>query len=520
MSDYFPEMSDDELDGMSVDVSPFTAVKGSNGHHAEEVIPEQPPAFDDEFMATVGSLAERKNGHKPMVGRGTAVIPTPGAFKCDDIGNGERLACRHGARLRHVKEWGWLVWNNFYWEQDRGNVAMLAKETARSIFAEAAAAEDDTIAKALANHAKATASRSRREAMVDACASEPGIPAAPKDFDRDPWLLNVQNGVLNLRTGELQPHDPQALLTKMAGTEYHPEATCPTWEAFLQRIFKGDKEVITFIQRAVGYSLTGNIGEQCLFFLHGTGKNGKSTFTGTLQALAGDYSSKTLTDTLMVKYYDGGINNDLARLAGARAVIAAELEEGKRLNESLVKDLTGGDTITARYLHREYFEFMPAFKLWMYGNHKPIIRGTDEGIWRRIKLIPFTVTIPEPERDPDLPEKLKAELPGILAWAVAGCKAWQREGLQTPSEVNAATIAYRAEQDTLAAFLSECCIIGTGYKVTSGELFDVYQKWGGELNRRRFSSAMAERGFVTLGRDGAGRALYHDIGLVEPQDER
>jgi putative DNA primase/helicase len=156
----------------------------------------------------------------------------------------------------------------------------------------------------------------------------------------------------------------------------------------------------------------------------------------------------------------------------------------------------------------------------MYGNHKPIIRGTDEGIWRRIKLIPFTVTIPEPERDPDLPEKLKAELPGILAWAVAGCKAWQREGLQTPSEVNAATIAYRAEQDTLAAFLSECCIIGTGYKVTSGELFDVYQKWGGELNRRRFSSAMAERGFVTLGRDGAGRALYHDIGLVEPQDER
>jgi putative DNA primase/helicase len=198
--------------------------------------------------------------------------------------------------------------------------------------------------------------------------------------------------------------------------------------------------------------------------------------------------------------------------------VAAELSEGKRLNESMVKDLTGGDIIAARYLHKEFFEFKPNFKIWMYGNHKPVIKGTDEGIWRRIKLIEFKVVIPENERDPNLLEKLKGELTGILAWAVRGCLAWQREGLRTPASVDAATAAYRAEQDTLAAFLEECCTTESYARVTAGTLFDAYEKWGGELNKRRFSQAMAECGFVTKGRDGAGRALYHGLGLLEPEN--
>jgi putative DNA primase/helicase len=444
--------------------------------------------------------------------------PTPGFYKLDDIGNGERLAVRHGARMRYVNEWGWMIWNGKVWEHDRDNVAAWAKETARSIYAEVAAYEDDGISNALKNHASKTAGRERRAAMIDAAKSEPGISAKPEDFDRDPWALNVQNGILDLKTGKLRPHEPSAMMTRLSGAIYDTGARCPKWESFLDRIFAGDSAVIGFIKRAFGYSLTGNTGAQVMFFPYGTGANGKSVTLGVLQAVLGDYATKAPTDTLMVKYFGSGIPNDLARLAGARAVIAAELAKGKHLNESLVKDLTGGDPITARYLRQEFFEYLPAFKLWMYGNHKPIVRGTDDGIWRRIKLIPFSVTIPEPERDPVLLDKLRAELPGILAWAVRGCMEWQQEGLRSPASVEAATAAYRKEQDVISAFLAECCLTGPGFHVTAGVLHTAYKNWGGELNQQDFREAMVERGYVTYGRQGGtGRALIPGLGLVDPE---
>lgn len=454
------------------------------------------------------------NGRHPQTTELPSFEPPPGEHKLDDIGNGERLAIRYGARLRYVFEWGWLSWTGKTWQPDRGEVAALAKATARAIYAEVAACEDDRQRAEILKHARSTAYKSRQDAMVSMAQSEPGIPARPSDFDQDPWLLNCANGILDLRTGELQPHDPAKMLTKIAGAEYDPEVGCPTWTRFLDRIFEGDQDLIGFIRRAVGYSLTGNTGDQVLFFLYGTGANGKTTFTDAIQALLGDYCTKTPTDTLMTKYSETGIPNDLARLAGARTVIAAELAEGKRLNESLVKDLTGGDRITARYLHREFFEFKPIFKLWMYGNHKPTIRGTDEAIWRRIKLIPFNVTIPEPERDSELGAKLRAELPGILNWALDGCLEWQRSKLQTPSQVDMATSKYRGEQDVLARFLEECCITTPEAVVTAGELHTAYRDWGGELNQRRFSQALTERGYTTEKRDSRGRAIYRGLGLL------
>jgi putative DNA primase/helicase len=206
-------------------------------------------------------------------------------------------------------------------------------------------------------------------------------------------------------------------------------------------------------------------------------------------------------------------------------VLAAELAEGKRLNESLIKDLTGGDKIVARFLHKEYFEFNATFKLWMYGNHKPVIRGSDEGIWRRIRLVPFTVIIPEPEQDKRLAEKLRAELPGILAWAVRGCQAWQGEGLQAPAIVSQATQSYREEQDLLAAFLEECCLVGELYRVTASDLYDAYKKWAveaGEISKsqRYFSQAMAERGYRTDDKErdpGTDRKIYKGMGLRSSQ---
>jgi putative DNA primase/helicase len=258
--------------------------------------------------------------------------------------------------------------------------------------------------------------------------------------------------------------------------------------------------MIAYLQRAIGYSLTGNAGEQCLFFLHGHGSNGKSTFIESLTTLLGDFSVKTPIESLLVKKGGGGIPNDLARLNGVRLVTASEVDDGNRLNESLVKDLTGGDTISARFLHGEFFDFKPIFKLWMFGNHKPIIRGTDKGMWRRVHLIEFGVTISPDEKDRLLPEKLRNELPGILAWAVQGCLNWQKEGLNPPPKVLKATAEYQAEMDILGVFISERCTIGDGLKASAKELYAAYKTWAldsGEFvaTQRRFGQSLTERGF-------------------------
>ena len=464
-----------------------------------------------------------------------------------ELGNSRRFTRTFGGRALYVPAWGWTLWDGKRWKaDDRGVVAGLGKKIIDGLFDEAQdalataaqAAEglknaDDSTrdrlkmaydeAQKQANGLLRWAMQSQTQQKIQAmlALAESDLPAAVDEFDRDPWLLNCQNGILDLKTGKLRPHDPAARMTKLAGAAYDPEARCPLWLAFLERVFAGDRELIAFIQRAVGYSLTGNTSEQALFFLYGTGNNGKSVFSETLQALLGDYANKTPTDTLMLKHADGAVPNDLARLPGARVVVAAELEQGRRLNESLVKDLTGGDHITARFLHREFFEFEPTFKIWMYGNHAPVIRGTDDGIWRRMRRIPFTVTIPEAERDPFLPEKLAGELEGILAWAIQGCLAWQQHGLGLPEAVKQATASYRADQDVLAAFMNDCVIIGSRFKVTKKALYSAYKTWAednGEtaINARRFGQAMQERGYRINEREGhTGLSIFTGIGLIQ-----
>jgi putative DNA primase/helicase len=282
----------------------------------------------------------------------------------------------------------------------------------------------------------------------------------------------------------------------LTGTDYQANADCPIWLRFLDKVMDGNQRMISFLQRAVGYMLTADTSEQCLFFLHGNGKNGKTVFTSTVQSLLGDYASRTPTETIISKRGDSGIPNDIARLQGARMVLAAELPEGRNFNEPLIKDLTGQDTIVARFLRLEFFEFRPQFKLVMFGNHKPDIVGTDEGIWRRVRMIPFDVTISKEERDPKLAEKLVNELPGILNWAIQGCIEWQKSELGMPEEVEAATETYRSEMDAMATFISEMCVTTPTSYAGASELHAAFCKHAGEkITNRVFKQRMFERGF-------------------------
>jgi P4 family phage/plasmid primase-like protien len=416
-----------------------------------------------------------------------------------DLGNARRLVARSGRDLRYCHPWAkWLVWDSMRWAlDDTGEVARRAKGTVTAMYAEAAGADDET-RKATAKHALRCESDARIWAMIKQAQSEPGIPILPGNLDGDKWLLNTLSGTVDLKTGKLREHRRQDLLTKMAPVFYEPAATCPMWLAFLDRIMAGNQDLIAFLQRAIGYALTGDTSEQVLFVLHGTGANGKSTLLETVRAMLGsEYAIQIRPETLMIKQNDT-IPNDVARLKGARLVNARETEDGRRLAEGLVKEMTGGDTMTARFLYAEHFDFRPEFKLFLAANHKPVIRGTDIAIWRRIRLVPFTVTIPPEEQDLGLPARLETELDGILAWAVRGCLDWQRYGLGIPAEVRAATEAYRAESDILASFLDERTTKAP--EVAAGQLYEAYKTWAesnGEhaMTGTMFGRRMAERGF-------------------------
>jgi putative DNA primase/helicase len=441
-------------------------------------------------------------------------------FNLTDLGNGQRLVARHGNDLRYCYPWGkWLIYDGQRWAKDEsGEVDRRAKETVRNIYAEAATIKDKDSRAAMADHAKRSESDSKRQAMINSARSEPGIPLLPDALDRDPWLLNVLNGTLDLRTAELRAHRQEELISKLAPVKFDREAECATWWKFLKRIFNRDSDVILFIQKAVGYALTGITRDQCLFFLYGLGANGKSTFLEVIQTMLGDYATQTTSETFMLKRHGSPISNDVADLRGARFVSAVEIESGRRMAEVLIKQMTGGDKIKARFLYSEHFEFKPEFKIFLAANHKPVIQGTDIAIWRRIRLIPFTVQIPETEQDRELPDKLKAELPGILNWAIEGCINWQDHGLAPPQAVQDATQNYRQEMDTLADFMAECCILAPEASALAAELYKAYTAWAEEsgekkpLSQKSFGTALGERGFER-GRGIGGKKTWKGIGL-------
>jgi putative DNA primase/helicase len=423
-----------------------------------------------------------------------------------DAGNGERFATRHGQTVRYVHGWGrWLIWDSARWAvDDRGEVRSLMVETARQLLRGSEGAEPE-VRQRIGRYALASESRERIMAALDLASSMAPIAVTPDELDRDPDLLNLPNGTMDLRTGRLRPQSPADLITKIAPVPYEPDAEAPTWVRVLARIIP-DAEVRSYLQRASGYSLTGNVSEHCLFFAYGAGRNGKTTVLEILRQIAGEFSH-TAGPELLLSAKNDRHPVEIAVLRGVRYATTVEVAEGRWWDESRVKWVTGGDMLQGRVMHGNPFDFTPSHKLWVAGNHRPRAHGTDLGFWRRVHLIPFSVTIPESEQDPELPAKLRAELPGILRWAVEGAVSWRKEGLRPPAAILAATTAYRAGEDVLGLFLEERCVIRPDSRVLVGSLFDEYRLWAersGEhaVSKKAFGDSLEERGIERVRSNG------------------
>ncbi|MDE6539365.1 MAG: hypothetical protein K2K66_04180 [Ruminococcus sp.] len=409
----------------------------------------------------------------------------------DDTGNSQRMYDLCGDVMRYCyTDRRWLCYSNGKWNYDtKGGVFVWADRVLESMKSELklwAEHEGGAMFEDYKKHMKKTRSNNSKRAMVKEM--EHLVAVSPAELDADKFLVNSRNGVLNLNDFSVKSHKPDFLMTRMLGTSMPENPKKPQkWLSFLEQIFSGDNELIRYIQKALGYSLSGDTSEQCAFFLYGTGRNGKSTFLEVVRKIMGDYATNIQPESIMVKASTSTANSDIARLKGARLVTSVEPNEGMRLNEGLIKQLTGDDMITARKLYGDEFEFRPEFKLWMATNHKPTIRGTDLGIWRRIHIIPFSVTIPEQAVDRKLPHKLEEELPDILAWTVEGYKLWKMEGLRKPKVIEDAVEEYRNEMDVISAFLASDYVVQGG-EVKAQALYAVYCQWCSESNEYKMPS--------------------------------
>jgi putative DNA primase/helicase len=424
-------------------------VGGSLGtDRAAELLAE---ALGEDWAALVKEFAERRaEGFEHVAGEGDsygADEVRPPAFSDEALALS--FADEHAEKLRYIAAWSkWHVWDGKRWSADATRRAFdMARRVCRRAAREC---NQDSAAKSLAS-AKTVA------AVERLATADRRLAATTDQWDADPWLLNTPGGVIDLQSGEILSHQPTDYMTKI--TAVPPKGPCPLWRKFLDRTFAGDAELIAFVQRVAGYALTGSTREHALFFGFGTGANGKSVLINTISGILGDYHRTAAIETFTASKVDRH-PTDLAGLRGARLVTAIETEEGRRWDEAKIKALTGGDRIAARFMRQDFFEYVPAFKLVIAGNHKPSLRSVDESIRRRLNLLPFTVTIPPEERDRDLPEKLKAEWPGILRWMIQGCLEWQRIGLAPPKAVCDATAAYLEAEDAVGAWIEERCQCG------------------------------------------------------------
>ena len=442
--------------------------------------------------AELAELVERAPEHRRAVVARTE-------HGCTDLANSERLVERHGADLRYVAMTRrWHIWDGRRWQaDDTGEVERQAKETARAIYLEAEAATSATRRKELASHAVRSEAAAKIAAMIALAQSDAAIALRADDLDADPWLLNVQNGTVDLRTGLLRPHRREDLITKLAPVAYDPDARLELWDAFLDQTFGGDAELIRYVQKAAGYSLCGDTREEVIFIAHGPTGGGKTTLAEALRAALGEYAATADPETFLTSRRDGAAPRaDIARLHGRRLVVGVEVDQDRRMAEGLVKQLTGGDTVVARHLYREHFEFRPQFKLWIFANDAPRVRDDDDAVWRRLRLVPFTHPVPRERRDPQLKVALRDSRvggPAVLAWAVAGCVLWQREGLGTPPVIESATKGYREAQDPVADFVAECCVVEADAWATTEDLYGAYSGWAKAAGERR---PLAKRGFA------------------------
>lgn len=376
-----------------------------------------------------------------------------------DIWNAEEFSKMYDNQVKWSKDiGGWLIYNGKHWERDRNNkIKSYAMKFHKKLIDDLRKFSGDDDQKELfARHIKSSGANVKLEAMLDC--SKGILSESPESFDSNKELFNCSNGTLSLNPIKFTKFNPHDLLTKISSVEFDQKALCPLWGKFLNEIFLERKDIIDFIQRIVGYSLSASTKEQCLFILYGSGRNGKSIFLDTISKMLGHYAFNCPPNTLIRTNNSGGVPNDIASLKGARMVTASENNENVTLNEALIKQLTGGDKITARFLHKEYFEFTPTFKIFIATNHKPNIRGTDIGIWRRIKMIPFDLKITEENDDRNLGDKLLGELPGIFRWATVGYKEWLMKGLSVPRSIDAATDQYKNEEDDLGQFIQDYCV--------------------------------------------------------------
>lgn len=451
-------------------------------------------------------------------------------YPATDLGNAHRLAEHHGPLLRYTAAQNWLHWTGARWKMDDlGFVMRLAKDTVRGMFHHAGAIlklykgdslhEDDVkAAKKLIKYAEDSQSARKLKSMLELASSERGIVLRPEDFDTDAFLFNCDNATVDLRTGEPRMHESSDYITKLCPTYYDPDAKAPNWDKFLLEVFQ-TPELVSYVQRVIGYCLTGDVTERAIFVHYGTGSNGKSTFLNTITDVIGsDYCARIGAAAITGVGKDGP-NPEIARLRAKRLATCIEIGDGKRLNEEIIKSLSGGarETISARFLFSNHIlEFVPQFKLHLAVNHRPEIRGQDTGIWSRIRLIPYTRTFAESERDLGLHAKLAGEAKGILAWAVRGALEWRQKGLVTPDVVKAATVEYREEMDDLGEFLGMTYAYPSG-SVGAGELYKAYRDWAearGEkpATQQAFGRRLTERGFKS-GKD-KGVRIWQGVSLV------
>ena len=452
--------------------------------------------------------------------REVGLPPAPGE---NETGNARRLVAMFGADLRYVYEaHAWYVWTDTHWAPDARGVALArTADVAEAIRAEALAMDAHTEeARKRQDHLLRWGNQSFSELVrantLALAAVERGMRVTLDAFNGALWLLNVANGTLDLRTRTLSPHRRDDLHTYCLPVEYHEGATCPRWASFVLEVFNGDSSMVDFVQRAAGYSLTGLTIEQCLFILYGLGANGKSVFVNTLRYILGPLAIHANIETFSSRE-SGRIPEDRARLRGARVVTVSESNRGQVLDEAFVKDTCGGEPVTARRLHENSSEFTPQFKAWIATNHKPTMTGTDTGIWRRIRLIPFARTFAPAEQDHELADTLRGEAAGILAWLVEGCRKWQDEGLHAPALVESATNEYRTESDTMGQFIEERCTLARELSGAAADLYRTYTAWADEngfrpMTSRSLGLALKERGFEAV--RTAGQRCWRGIGVA------
>lgn len=484
-----------------------------------------------EEIAVEVALSANENFSPPLaeaeVRRTVASVFTRDAFEefaINDMGNARRLVKLTAGNVRYEPAGDrFLIWRGGAFEDDHdGEVMRLARDVARQVEDDAKAIEDPEVrGKALAS-ARKQQSHARLKAMVELFKTEPEIPVQAIRLDSHAHFLNVSNGVVDLTTGELKPHDRSLLLTKVAPVTYDAGAECPRFERFLREAFVGDEDLIACVQRLLGYSLTGDAREQVFFIFVGMGANGKSTLLNIVSFVAGPYATHTPSDTLIAQKNGRGASNDIARLNGARLVTASEFNPGEKLATGLIKQLTGNEKVTARFLFREFTDFHFTGKIVLATNDIPQMDGADDALFRRVIAIPFDRVFAKQEQDPQLLEKLKEEVAGILAWIVRGAVDWYRDGLQLPASLIQLRDSIRRDMDPVAQFLDEACVLGGSFEVASAALHAAFTSWAQRhgvpsMDASCFGRAVSKRGHRS--RKSNGRKVIRGIQLL-PEVQR